>query len=768
MTVLALTCVAQAQGIGLADRPVAEVRIRGMVELPEQLIRNQIRLTQGTPYDPQVVEDDIVRITHLGRFSSVQAQVQPQANGAVVITYVVVEQPLISDIQISGNKAISQQDLLSLIKLQVGDPADKFLVDRALNQLKLAYEKAGYFATDVSYDKEQFKKSNVLKFHVREGPRVRVRQISFTGNTTFTAKQLRSKLQSDVYIPILRPGVLNRKQLDEDAARLREFYYDRGYLDAQVGRRIDLSPDQKDATVTFFIDQGRLYTVNDIRVEGNAIFSSPQIVEAMPLKVGDVFTAIQLQRSNQALIDLYGKLGFIETTIQIDRLFDEKRPTVDLLVNIKEGLPYLVGTVSIRGNQLTQDKVIYRQIRGLNPGRRFDRAGLEKTKTLLRGSSLFSDAKITILGKSDDAYRDVLIEVKEANTGSLSFGAGISSDAGVLGAVDLVQRNFDIADAPESLGEFFTGKAFRGAGQYFALTLQPGNELSRYSVSFREPFLLESNFSFDTNLFFFEREREDWDEQRTGATFGLGHRFGDVWSASVRLRAEEIDVSDIELDAPVDAFQVQGGSNISSIGIVVSRNTTDSPFFPTQGSRSKFELVRVGAFGGDFDFTRANIEFKKFWTVDEDFFGRRTVTSIRLELGYIFENNEAPIFERLYAGGHRSFRGFRFRGIGPRGIRADTLTIGEDPVGGDWLFLLGAEYNFPIYQDVVRGVLFVDSGTIEKDLGFDNYRVSVGMGVRLKIPFLGQAPFALDFAIPVAKEDGDETQVVSFDLALPF
>jgi outer membrane protein insertion porin family len=94
--------------------------------------------------------------------------------------------------------------------------------------------------------------------------------------------------------------------------------------------------------------------------------------------------------------------------------------------------------------------------------------------------------------------------------------------------------------------------------------------------------------------------------------------------------------------------------------------------------------------------------------------------------------------------------------------------LGDEPVGGNWLFLLGSEYNVPLYQDVFRGVLFIDSGTVQKDIGFDRYRLAVGAGVRIKIPFLGQAPFALDFAFPIAEQNGDDTQVFSFDLAVPF
>ena len=759
---------ASGEGIDLSHRPVADVIIEGLKRVEPQLVLNQVRLAPGDVYDPEIVEQDIVRITHLGRFSSVQARVEPLDDGSVVVAYVVQEQPLLQAVEVVGNKQVSDQKLLSAVVIRRGDPVDRFLIDRAIHEIKRVYEKEGYFVTDVTVDEQHLAESSILIFRVREGPTIRIRDVRFEGNEVFTSKQLSSKIQSRPYLWILRKGQLNRDHLDADSALLRDFYHGRGYLDAQIGRRIDLAPNQKDAVVVFVVDEGPMYTVASVRIDGNEVFSPQQIIEALKLRAGDVFSSESLGRSRQAVVDLYGTLGYIEANVQIERLFFEDRPMVELLVSIEEGKPYWVGTVSVKGNRLTQDKVIYRQLRGLNPGRRFDGAALAKSERRLRESSLFDEAKITILGEPDDRYRDVLIDVKEANTGRLSFGAGISSDAGLLGAIDLSQRNFDIANPPGSFADLIRGRGFRGAGQTFNLALQPGNETSRYSVGFREPYFLDSEFSFGFNFLFFEREREDWDEQRLGGTISLGHRFGDVWSAAVRFRGEQIEISDIDPSAPVDVFAVNGETVVTSIGLNATRNTTDSRLFPTRGNLLQMGITRSGAMGGDFDFTRADAEFRQFWTVDEDFYGRRTVLSLRVEVGYILEEDEAPIFERFYAGGHRTFRGFSFRGVGPRGIRNDTGTLGDDPVGGDWLFLAGLEYNFPIYQEIVRGVFFTDTGTVQDDVGMDQYRVSIGAGVRLKIPFLGQAPFALDFAVPLLKEDGDDSQLFSFDLALPF
>ncbi len=754
-------------------RPIRQIRIEGLNQVPEQLVRNQIRMVEGDGYDPAVVEQDIVRITYLNRFESVTALVEPEDDGTLVLTYRVVEWPLIADTQVVGNKEISDQELLGLIGLQSGDPADPALITRGINRVKRAYEERGYFIADITYDRELLAETAILIFNVREGPRVRVTGLTFEGNTVFDDGQLRPQIRTRTHIPILRKGILSREQIDHDAARLRDFYQNRGYLDAEVAGEIRIAPDYRDATVVFTIREGRKYLVDSITVLGNEVFTEAQILQVMALKVGDIYASRLVDQSRAAVYDLYGKLGYLETRLVradgasegIDRVFHESEPKVDVIVRVREGMPYIVGDVRITGNEVTQQKVIARQLRGLNPGERFDRSGIDLSRRRLAGLRLFSESRITVQGETHDPVRDVSVEVVEQNTGELTFGAGFSSDVGLLGAISMVQRNFDIADFPESLGEFFRGRAFRGAGQYFGATISPGDRYSRYSVTFREPYFLESPYFFETTGFYFSREREEFDESRWGGSLGLGQRFGDVWAAQIRGRFEEIDLTDITNAAPVDVFEVEGDSTLTTLEFNIVRDTADDRIFPTRGSRTSFTIGRAGALGGDYDFTRIELDWVNFWTIDEDFFGRKSVLSLRSSIGYIFE--DAPVFERFYAGGHRTIRGFEFRGVGPRGVMRNGR-VGDDPVGGEFMFLLSAEYNFPLIENMLRGVVFTDTGTVRDDLGFDDYRVAVGAGVRLALPIFGQVPIALDFAVPVLKEKGDEERFFSFDVAVPF
>ncbi len=235
------------------------------------------------------------------------------------------------------------------------------------------------------------------------------------------------------------------------------------------------------------------------------------------------------------------------------------------------------------------------------------------------------------------------------------------------------------------------------------------------------------------------------------------------------LRYENVDLSNLDPTAPVDVFAVQGKSTVDSVGLFVGYSTLDSRFFPTRGERFKVGYEEIGWLGGDYDFHRATFEWSRYITVDEDFLGQKSVLSFKIDTGLNFGTHpDAPTFERFYAGGHRSFRGFDFRGVGPRGIRNDTGTLSDDPVGGDFMFLFGVEYNYPLVGDQIRGVFFIDTGTVNPNASMDNYRVSVGGGIRLKLPFTGQAPFAFDLSVPIVQEDTDEERLFSFDLALPF
>ena len=152
------------------------------------------------------------------------------------------------------------------------------------------------------------------------------------------------------------------------------------------------------------------------------------------------------------------------------------------------------------------------------------------------------------------------------------------------------------------------------------------------------------------------------------------------------------------------------------------------------------------------------VDGRKYWTITKDVLDRRSVLVVRGYAANAF--GDPPIFERFFAGGQGSIRGFKYRGVGPH--ENDTA------IGGDFIALASAEYLFPIFDKTLQGVLFLDTGTVEKNISFGSWRSSVGFGVRFTVPFLGPVPFALDFGIPISKKKGDETEVFSFSIGVSF
>jgi outer membrane protein insertion porin family len=177
---------------------------------------------------------------------------------------------------------------------------------------------------------------------------------------------------------------------------------------------------------------------------------------------------------------------------------------------------------------------------------------------------------------------------------------------------------------------------------------------------------------------------------------------------------------------------------------------------PYQGTITTLGWEPYGTLGGEYSFHKFTLGWDYFHKISEDLLDRKTIFTLHADAGYI--TGGAPFFERFYGGGIGSIRGFRFRGVSPR------AGLAEDPVGGDFSVTGSAEVSFPLVGESLRGVVFVDAGDVESDARFGTIRSSIGAGIRLNLPFLGQAPLALDFAFPITKDDQDDTQYISFSL----
>ena len=746
----------------LAGLNVEGVRVVGNAQTSASVILNSVRTREGEPFDPVTVEEDYQRIFRLRRFSNVEAKVEPTAAGGVVVVFTVVEQRTIASLSFLGNAAVATPLIRDVVDVREGESIDRFRIALAKQNIERLYKEKNFPFSSVEVDEEKLASQGELVFTIVEGPNVRIRRVSFPGNQSFEKGTLLKQIRTRSWIFVFRNGRLDFEQLEDDVGALRRYYESKGFFDVRVGRRLRFSPDLSQAQVDFVIDEGKRYVVEKVTFEGNKTVEDTALRANLRLNAGDFYDREIEQRDVRQMVKVFSPFGFIfqpqsdnpeYLRISPQAVFQKEAGKVELVYRISEGKPFRVGRILVKGNAQSMDKLVLREMR-VQPGQLYNSSELTDAVERIRATPYFQNATITPVG-GDPNYRDVLVEVTERQFRSFNVGAGVNSNGGVGGNLTFEHRNFDIGQLPPSAGDLFTDRAFTGAGQRFRVSLEPGTEFSNASVLFSEPFLFDSKYSLTTEAYLRDRIRPDWRETRVGGRVTVGRRLDFQNSISGTIRAEDVRVWDID-DQPIRAPEVldlNGHSLITTYSLSYTRDTTNRGNLPSKGYTFR-TTVEQAAPPGEFDFTKVSASWDQYFLLYEDLLDRKTIFSLRGDTGYIFGN--APFFERFYAGGIGSVRGFRFRGISPR------AGLDDDAVGGDFAMTVSGEVSYPLAGEFLRGVVFVDTGTVQRDVTLGTYRAAVGTGLRLFLPFFGSAPFALDFAAPLSEDREDETQIVSF------
>lgn len=351
-------------------------------------------------------------------------------------------------------------------------------------------------------------------------------------------------------------------------------------------------------------------------------------------------------------------------------------------------------------------------------------------------------------------FADLNAVLQENQTGKFMIGAGINSDAGVTGQVVYDEQNFDIKAWPRSWRDFVDGYAFRGAGQNLRIEAYPGSQVQRYQVSFKDPYFRGTPVSLGLSGYFFDRNYFDWQEQRLGGRVSLGYRITPDIAITGAVRAENVNIHDPRVVTSPSLNSVLGDNDLFTGELSLTHDTRDNPFAATEGYY--LELAFQQAFG-TYDYPRGDLTFNRYFLLRErpDFSGRHT---LMLSTSVGVSGSQTPIFENYFAGGFSTLRGWDFRGASPLegGVRA----------GGEFRWINTVEYLFPLTaDDMIKGVMFVDFGTVEEKVGVDwnDFRVAPGFGFRVSVPRMGiGAPLAFDFAFPINDEVGDDRRVFSF------
>ena len=433
---------------------IADVLVRGNHRVSTHRILGQMQLRAGSAYDPAVLDEDLKRLYALGEFDNVV--IQPERRGEELLLIVeVTERPVLKGLEFQGNTVLKDETLQDTVGVLPGSLIDRHKIFNAVQAIERQYREKGHYFVSVELDETLLQQDQVARYAITEGPRVRVRHVEFQGNASVSKGELTKRMETKKWFPLLVAGLYEEEKVERDIVSVRNYYVEQGFLDVQVGRELEFSPDKEDLTLRIIVEEGPRYHVRSVALEGVERFSRSLLKKQMTLEPGEPYTAEHVKNDVELVRDTYGEVGYIHTAIKPVIDFTEEPGQVDVVLKVEEGEPVEIGEILIQGNRLTQDKVIRRELR-FYPEEPLNMKLVEKAEKRLKGTGLFArdSVSITPIATEEPGMSNVLVRVEETETANLILGAGVSSNSGVLGNISLSQRNFDAADWPKSTDDF--------------------------------------------------------------------------------------------------------------------------------------------------------------------------------------------------------------------------------------------------------------------------------------------------------------------------
>jgi len=743
----------QAKITGSA-KTVTAIEIRGNKVISESVIMSKIKTRVNQPYYSKVARDDIKRLYATGFFSDISVDLEEDKAGGIKVIFTVKEKPIINKIDFEGMRILRKDLLLrNILKSKVDQYLDYNQLREDVQTIKNEYQKRGYSKAEINYDIKINGENNRadIIFKIKEDKRIQIRRIYIRGNKYLSSRKILRAIKTRQK-KFFSAGYFNEGQFKDDLERIKILYTIEGFPDAEIKHSLEYD-DRGGMYITLDISEGQQYLVGNVVIKGNKSFTEKELKQKIEkMKPGNIFNQLDLQKDAFNIQNFYLSKGYLFAQVQEASSINPKTGTVDVSYTITENDIYYVERIDIRGNTKTKDKVIRREIR-LKPGDKFDGQKLARSKERLDNLGYFEEVVFDNEPASKPNFQNLIVDVKEAQTGQFSFGGGYSSIDEFVGFVEIEQRNFDIFNWP-----YFTG-----GGQDLKIRAELGSVRENYFISFTEPWIFDRPLSFGFDIYKSVHDRETdvgyaYNERRVGGDIRLGKQFSEYIKGESIYRLEEIEISDISEEASGDLKKEAGKTLLSSMEFNLQRDTRDNVFNPSKGILMSGSIECTGGiFGGDKDFLKLFGLFSKYFSL-----WNKSVIEAKLRCGIVFpfsDTDYVPIYSRFFAGGADTIRGYNERKVGP------IDPVSQDPLGGQALLVGNIEYSYPI-MDFVKLATFFDVGNVwmnKKDFASGGYKSSVGVGVRVKTPI---GPIKLDYGIPLQKEEGKEGKEGRFHFSM--
>jgi len=783
--------------LALEPFTIKDIRVEGIQRTEAGTVFNYLPVRVGDTMDDEKATQAIKALYGTGFFKDVRIEADQD-----VLVVTLQERAAIADISFNGNKSFPSDKMkegLKQIGLSEGMIFDRSMLDKAEQEIKRQYLAQGKYGASVKTVVSPMERNRVgIRFDIEEGVVSKIRSINIVGNQAFDKKELleQFKLTTPDWMSWWNKNDQYSKQkLTADLETLRSFYMNQGYLEFNVdSTQVSITPDKRDIYITVNISEGEKYTVTDVKVTGEMLLPEEEVRKLITVEPGEIFNRQKVTDSSKAINDRLGNEGYAFANVNAVPDVNKDQHTVAFNFFIDPGRRVYVRRINLTGNTRTRDEVLRREMRQLESAW-YGADKIERSKQRLERLQFFSDVNVetpAVPGTTDQV--DLNINVTEKSTGSVMFGAGLSSAEGVVFGVTVNQNNF------------------LGTGNRVSAQVNTGKVNTVYSLSYTDPYFTPDGISRGFDVY-----RRDVDTTRLSgnvgsystSSYGTGVRFGvplnerDSVSAGLTFDYTSVDLTS---SSPIQYRRYCGNStstgcdnNSLLLSLGWAHDTRDNVLFPTKGVYQRIS-TETGLPGLDLEYYK--IEYKHSWYKD---ISQNVTFMLNGEAGYgdSYGSEAYPFFKNFYLGGVNNLRGYQTSAVGSR--LYDTNFNRGYAAGGTKRLIGNAELFFPVPgmkdSKQLRLSTFLDAGSIAGDYQYcpgttatggvpicnnpskvstslTDFRYSVGIGVSWFSPF-GPIKLVLAKALNAKQEDydpanpgkpynDDKTQILQFQMGSQF
>jgi outer membrane protein insertion porin family len=679
-----------AQGTGGGADRIAEIQVKGNRRIEADAVKARISSRPGEPYNPQQVAADVREVFGLGFFRNVRVLTEETKDGRV-LTFEVEENPVVRQIAIAGNDSIDGEKIRDALTLTTGATLDYPLLYENVARVEGLYRAEGYYQATVKQRIEPLTQGAVaVTFEVDEGEKLRLTEIRFEGNEALSTEELTKGMKTKPWAfysyatqYLDKSGTYSEPVFMQDVRGVEQKYTDAGYLQVELTEpRVEVAEDG--LVVTVVVKEGPRFSVGKIAVKGDSNADLAALQEMLSLQEGEVFNRSALTADVDALTKHYTDRGYYFASVSPKTDMKQDQKLVDVEFEVQRGPLYFIKEIGVSGNTTTRDPVVRREVQ-LVEGQLYSARAIDTSKRRLQNLGFFED--VTFEPKQTDYPNQLDLDVKvvERPTGSLSFGAGYSTQDSFILTGSLAETNLF------------------GRGYAAQLSADIGGQTDRFYLSFSDPYFLGSTFSLGSTIYLTQLEYESFKERRRGIDISLGHALNEDNTArgfaSYSFAQREV-VENVGVSAASVIFRELLGDQLSTsmLGLSARIERIDDRIAPKAGFQAAGSLEYAGL-GGFANFLRVEgrgayyLQAPSWFPIPSTFvFAGRAgysapfnsisdydFTDVFIGTGCAGNGQTCPInlidtdltlplTERYFLGGLGTFqlRGYRSRSVGPR------------------------------------------------------------------------------------------------------